>query len=84
MGGSGTVAQRASQHLKTMHVDAETVRVQLHAEGTRDAVAGDAASVGRTAEINQKLIRRGRWTDAGTTQNVECTDVDDVCAVLRR
>ena len=50
MGGSGTVVLRALQHLKTMYVDAETVRVQRHAEGARDAVAGDAASAGRSAK----------------------------------
>ena len=83
VGGPGIVTQQASKHLNTVHVDAETVRVQLHAEGARDAVAGDAASAGRIAKTNEKLIRRGRRTAVGTTQNVECTDVDDVCAVVR-
>ena len=84
MGGPGIVVLRASKHLNTVHVDAETVHVQLHAEGARDAVAGDAASAGRIAKINENSIWRGRRTALETTQNVECTDVDDVCAVGRR
>ena len=84
MGGPGIVVLRASKHLDTVHVDAETVHVQLHAEGARDAVAGDAASAGRIAKINENSIWRGRRTDAGTTQNVEGTDVDDVYVAAQR